>query len=101
MEEILVALSVIGVIVTAVTQLTKSMFSNKKYLPIYNVIIGIVLGLLYAYTITKGDYSIYGWAGALAGLGAGGFYDLGVNTKAIVNENEAQNLINDGKGEQS
>lgn len=101
MEDILLALSVIGVIVTAVTQLTKSMFSNKKYLPIYNIILGVAIGLIYAYTIVKGDYSVYGWAGALAGLGAGGFYDLGVNTKAIVNENEAQSLIDDGKGEQS
>lgn len=94
MEDILVALSVIGVIVTAVTQLTKSMFSNKKYLPIYNVLIGVVLGLLYAFTMVKGGYSVYGWAGALAGLGAGGFYDLGVNTKAIVNQDESEKYTN-------
>lgn len=100
MEEILTALSIVGVIVTSVTQLTKTMFSNKRYLPIYNVAIGIVLSLIYAYTISKGDYTAFAWAGALAGLGAGGFYDLGVNTKAIVNGNKARDLIKKGKGGQ-
>lgn len=78
MTEILTAASIIGAVVLGVTQLIKNQIPNNKWLPVINVIAGIFIGLIYSMSINgSGDLAVYGWAGALSGLAAGGFYDLG------------------------
>ncbi len=78
MTEILTAASIIGAVVLGVTQLIKKQIPDNKWLPVINVIAGIFIGLIFAVTINgSGALAIYGWAGALSGLAAGGFYDLG------------------------
>lgn len=80
MTEILTAASIIGAVVLGVTQLIKMQIPNNKWLPVINVVTGIFIGLIYSITINSGgDLAIYGWAGALSGLAAGGFYDLGAS----------------------
>lgn len=86
MNEILTATAVIGVVILAATQMIKQMISDNKWLPILNVIIGIAIGVLYALTIVKSDTAIYAWAGAISGLGAGGFYDLQANVKGLIKQ---------------
>lgn len=98
MENILIAVGVISLIVLGATQILKQMVSNKKYLPVANVVIGVVIGVAYAVTIVKGDLAIYAWAGIIAGMSAGGFYDLGANVKGIANQANSNSLIKDGKG---
>ena len=100
MEEILLATSIIVPIVMGLTGVTKTIIKDNKWLPIVNIAVGIFIGLFYAVTIVKGDIATFGWAGALAGLSAGGFYDLGANAKGLVNQNKATNLIDDGLGYQ-
>ncbi|MDT2824340.1 holin [Vagococcus lutrae] len=100
MNEILLAASVIGAIVMAVTQMVKQAVEDNKWLPIVNVVIGILVGVVYAVTIVKGDIAIYAWAGALSGLGAGGFYDLQANIKGLNNQRKSTQLIENGKGKQ-
>lgn len=80
MDNILTAVSVIGAVVLGATGLVKKTSMDNKYLPYINVAVGIVLGLVYAMTIVKGDYAVYGWAGFIAGLSAGGFYDGAIGT---------------------
>lgn len=100
MNEILLAASVIGAIVMAVTQMVKQVVEDNKWLPIVNVVIGILVGVVYAVTIVKSDIAIYAWAGALSGLGAGGFYDLQANIKGLNNQRKSTQLIENGKGKQ-
>lgn len=98
MNEILTATTIIVPVILGATGALKTRLSDNKWLPFINVIVGIVIGILYAATIVEGDLAVYAWAGGLAGLSAGGFYDLGANTKAIVNQNKSTNLISEGKG---
>lgn len=98
MNEILTATAVIGAVVLGVTQLAKQVVSDNKWLPILNVILGVATGVLYATTITQTSIAIYAWAGAISGLGAGGFYDLQANIKGLNNQRKADELINSGQG---
>lgn len=101
MENILLAASGIGVLVMGTTGVAKKFFTtDNKWLPIINIVVGIFIGLIYAITVVKGDYSIYGWAGFISGLSAGGFYDLGANAKGLVNQSKSNKLINEGLGKQ-
>ena len=77
MENILLAAGVIGLVVVAVTSLIKSSIPNNKYLPLINVVVGVILGVAYAASFAQADIVLYGWGGFIAGLAAGGFYDLG------------------------
>ncbi|OFI46768.1 hypothetical protein BG262_02925 [Floricoccus penangensis] len=77
MDKIIAVVPVIGTLVFAVTSLIKKELPNNKHLPVINCVTGISLGLIYALTIVRGEFAIYGWAGFIAGLSAGGFYDLG------------------------
>jgi uncharacterized membrane protein len=77
MDNILTATSVIAVIVLAVTQLIKESIPNNKWLPVINVVVGIIIGIGYAASFANMEIILYAWGGAIAGLGAGGFYDLG------------------------
>lgn len=77
MDSILTATSVIALIVLAVTQLIKESIPDNKWLPVINVVVGIVIGIGYAASFANTEIILYAWGGAIAGLGAGGFYDLG------------------------
>lgn len=100
MDNILTATGVIGAIIFGSTQLIKQVVPDNKWLPILNVVIGIFIGLAYAYTMVGGELAVYAWAGAISGLGAGGFYDLQANVRGLNNQRKSNNLINDGLGEQ-
>ncbi|EME3544816.1 hypothetical protein QUO85_002597, partial [Enterococcus faecium] len=54
-----------------------------------------VIGISYALTIIHGEVATYAWAGILAGMSAGGFYDLPANGKSIYQESK----INEGDDE--
>ena len=100
MEPILAAASIIGAIVLGATQMIKQTSINNKWLPFLNVLIGIVIGAGYALSFLPTEIIVYAWAGGLAGMAAGGFYDLKSNGVALNNERKANNLINDGLGHQ-
>lgn len=100
MDKILTAVAVISVIILAVTGMIKSLIPDNKLLPIINVVVGIFIGLLYAATIVGSDLATYCWAGAISGLAAGGFYDLGANAKGLVKQSKAKDLEAKGLGQQ-
>ncbi|MBO0413240.1 hypothetical protein JZO81_19465 [Enterococcus hulanensis] len=77
MNEILAASTIIVSIVLAVSSLIKTQITNARRLPVINVIIGVFIGGAYAISFNPNELSIFIWAGFLAGLAAGGFYDLG------------------------
>ena len=77
MEHILTAATVIVGVVMAVTGLVKQMIPDNKWLPIINIVLGTAVGILYAATMAPDQLVVFGWAGFLSGLAAGGFYDLG------------------------
>ncbi|EMF0099696.1 hypothetical protein OSF83_002548 [Enterococcus hirae] len=89
MNEILTATSIISVIVLGVTQLVKQTAINNKWLPFLNVFFGVVIGIVYALTIVHGEVAIYAWAGMLAGMSAGGFYDLPASGKSMYQSDKA------------
>lgn len=76
MEKILAAATVIGALVSGVTLMIKQTTIHNKWLPFLNVGVGILLGVGYALTISHTDVFVYAWAGAIAGMAAGGFYDM-------------------------
>lgn len=100
MDNILTATTVIVPVILGLTGVAKTMIKDNKWLPIINIVIGIFIGAIYALTIVKADVAIYAWAGVLAGLTAGGFYDLGANGKGLVNQSKATKLIDEGNGKQ-
>lgn len=95
MDEILTATSVISVIVLGVTQIIKQTAIDNKWLPFLNVVFGLIIGTSYALTVVHGEVAIYAWAGILAGMSAGGFYDLPANGKLLYKETK----INEGDDE--
>lgn len=91
MDEILTATSVISVIVLGVTQIIKQTAINNKWLPFLNVVFGLIIGISYALTVVHGEVAIYAWAGILAGMSAGGFYDLPANGKLLYQKSRLNN----------
>lgn len=77
MDNILTAATVIGVIVMATTALIKNQIPDNKWLPVINVVTGIFIGVVYAISFAPDEVVLYAWGGFVAGLAAGGFYDLG------------------------
>lgn len=77
MTEILTISSIITPLIVGVTELVKGQTGRRKLLPISNVITGILLSGLYALSFVPQDIILYLWAGAIAGLAAGGLFDLG------------------------
>lgn len=100
MENILTASSVIGAIVLGATQMIKQTPINNKLLPFLNVVLGVVIGAGYALSFLPTEVIVYAWAGGLAGMAAGGFYDLKSNGVALNNERKSNNLIDEGLGYQ-
>ena len=97
MDEILTATSVIGAVVLGMTQIVKQTAINNKWLPFLNVVFGLIIGTSYALTIVQGDIAIYAWAGILAGMSAGGFYDLPANGKLLYQKSKLNNEGDDEK----
>ncbi|OTO13796.1 hypothetical protein EQ871_14605 [Enterococcus casseliflavus] len=77
MKGILIAASVIAPLVVGATGLIKTQLDNYRILPVINVITGILLGILFAMSFTPEEIILYAWAGFVAGLAAGGLFDLG------------------------
>lgn len=77
MENVLIAAGVIMGLVLATTQLIKNQIANNKWLPVINIVTGIFIGIVYAVSFAPSDIVLYAWGGFVAGLAAGGFYDLG------------------------
>lgn len=100
MENILTATTVIGAIVLGATQIIKQTSINNKLLPFLNILIGVLIGIGYALSFVPADVIVYAWAGGLAGMSAGGFYDLKSNGVALNNERKATNMIDEGLGYQ-
>lgn len=80
MNNILATATVLTPIVVAFSSVLKQYLVSSKYLPIINIIIGVGLATLYAVSFHESEI-VFLWAGALAGLAAGGFYDIGKNLK--------------------
>jgi hypothetical protein len=75
METLLMLITILVPIITAITGLTKGIIP-KKYQALVPLVIGLIIGLAYlplapGYTIAQ-----ILWAGGLAGLSAGGFYSV-------------------------
>jgi uncharacterized membrane protein len=75
--------TVILPIVTAVVEAVKrGLHLNTRYAPLLSIVLGVVIGAL-AYPFTDFGLVERLWAGALAGLGAMGLFDLGQKMKEI------------------
>lgn len=77
MDNVLIAAGVIMGLVMATTQLIKNQVSDNKWLPVINIGVGIFIGVVYAISFLPDEVIMYAWGGFVAGLSAGGFYDLG------------------------
>lgn len=94
MEHILTAATVITGTVMGVTGLVKKMIPDNKLLPVINILLGTAVGIVYAATMVPDQLIVFGWAGFLSGLAAGGFYDLGAG---FVKNDEASKDYGDGQ----
>ena len=80
MDNILIAATTIAVFVLSLTQLIKTYTgAESKWLPLINLITGLVIGVAWSLSFDPGNLINFIWGGAVAGLAAGGFYDLGVS----------------------
>lgn len=77
MNEILAAATIIVTVVIAISSMVKTQITDAKRLPIINVLIGLFIGGGYAICFAHDQFAVFVWAGLIAGLAAGGFYDLG------------------------
>lgn len=81
MDNILAAATTIIPLVMAFTQLIKKYTGDdSKWLPLLNLLTGLFLGVVWSLPFAPDQMIIFIWGGAIAGLAAGGFYDLGSNT---------------------
>lgn len=96
MKEILIAASIIVPLVVGATGLIKTQLNNYRILPVINVITGILLGILFAMSFTPEEIILYAWAGFVAGLAAGGLFDLGVS---VFDQDDSTNDYGDGQSE--
>lgn len=77
MSEILASASIIAGFVLAISSVVKTQIKDTKHLPIINIVIGIFIGAVYALSFQPEQLVLFIWGGLIAGLAAGGFYDLG------------------------
>lgn len=97
MENVLIAAGVIMGLVLATTQLIKNQIADNKWLPVINIVTGIFIGVVYAISFVPTDVVMYAWGGFVAGLAAGGFYDLGAGfigkkTNSIDKDDQENNV---------
>lgn len=80
MDSILIAATTIIVIVMAATELMKRYAgAESKWLPLINLLTGLAVGVGWSLSFAPNDLIVFIWGGLVAGLAAGGFYDLGVS----------------------
>ncbi|MEI5991452.1 hypothetical protein A5881_002987 [Enterococcus termitis] len=80
MDNILAAATTIIAFVLAFTQLIKKYTgADSKWLPLLNLLTGLFLGVAWSLSFAPDQMIVFIWGGAIAGLAAGGFYDLGSN----------------------
>lgn len=89
MTEILTISSIITPLVVGVTELVKGQIGRSKLLPISNVVTGILLSGLYSFSFVPQDLILYLWAGAIAGLAAGGLFELGDHVMKLQESNKS------------
>lgn len=79
MDSIIAAATLILPLTLGVTEIVKRYFGGKKILPVINLVMGIILGAAWAWSFSPNDILTFVWGGAIAGMSAGGFFDLGSN----------------------
>ncbi|WP_461743332.1 phage holin family protein [Enterococcus sp. LJL99] len=80
MDKILISATTIIAFVLAGTQLIKTYTgADNKWLPVINLALGIGIGLAWSWSFDQPNLIYFIWGGAVAGLSAGGFYDLGAS----------------------
>lgn len=80
MDNILLAATTVVVFVLAGTQLIKKYTGTEnKWLPLINLVLGIAIGVAWSLSFDQSNLIYFIWGGAVAGLSAGGFYDLGAS----------------------
>ncbi|MGL4695165.1 holin [Enterococcus larvae] len=80
MDNILIAATTIAVFVLAFTEFIKRYAGTEsKWLPLINLFVGLVIGVAWSLSFDPSNLVNFVWGGAVAGLAAGGFYDLGVS----------------------
>ncbi|MCL4463903.1 MAG: holin [Firmicutes bacterium] len=83
MNEVLLFASVMVPIVSALVEVAKRSLSlDTRYAPLLSLVLGVAIGAL-AYPFTDFGLVERLWAGALAGLGAMGLFDLGKKMKEL------------------
>lgn len=75
MANILLLVSVITPIITALVNVVKQAPINKNWIPVVAVVLGLLVGFA-ATPFTDLDMVTRLWAGGLAGLAATGFYEV-------------------------
>ena len=77
MSEILTSATIIAGFVLAISSVIKTQIKDTKRIPIINIVVGIFIGAMYALSFQSDQLVLFVWGGLIAGLAAGGFYDLG------------------------
>lgn len=86
MQEIMIFSTVLVPIITGLVQLVKNSVNiPKTTVPAVAFIVGLIVGLA-AYPFSDLDVVLRLWAGALAGLGATGLFELGNNREGSTKE---------------
>lgn len=80
MDHILAAATTIIAFVLAFTQFIKKYTkADSKWLPLLNLLVGLALGIGWSLSFVPDQLVVFIWGGMIAGLAAGGFYDLSAN----------------------
>ena len=94
MQQILITAGIVAPIISAIVNVVKTQFKlDGKQVSALALVLGIIVGLVYAATIVHGDYAAYGWGGLIAGLSAIGYYELAFknNKGDTVEDTEQEN----------
>ncbi|MGM0175671.1 holin [Enterococcus sp. DIV0800] len=76
MDDVMLAVGIIGGLVFAFTSVIKSSVRETRWLPFVNVAVGAIIGIVWSVSFGE-NKAVFLWAGIIAGLSAGGFFDLG------------------------
>lgn len=77
MTLILIAATVVAPVISALVNVVKEQFGlNGKLVSGLAILIGVLVGLAYAFTIVHAQYAEYSWGGLIAGLSAIGYYEI-------------------------
>lgn len=79
MDNVIAAATLIIPLTLGVSQIVKVYFGGKKILPVINLILGVVIGFAWAWSFAPNEILTFVWGGAISGMAAGGFFDLGSN----------------------